>query len=76
MPAIRPQSREVSVIVQDFTVTGDLVYDHGTGCYTDIEDVYLQNKGVAMYVDDAAKLGALIDGQWVSFADMLRKEVR
>lgn len=71
---LHPQTREISVVVQDFTITGDLVYSHAGACWSDIEDVYLTSKGVAMYVDDPEKMGALVDGEWVSFRAMLLKE--
>lgn len=73
-PIPRPQSREVSVVIQDFIITGDLTYDHGLACYSDIEDVYLMNKGVGMFVDDPSKLGALVDGVWMSFEQLLLRE--
>jgi hypothetical protein len=67
-----PLDHEVEVTVQDFRIVGRKVWISGSW---DIEDVYLHSKsGVALYVDDAAKMGAFQDGKWTSFADLLMSE--
>ncbi len=63
--------REVEIAIDDFRLTGDLIWCPTAHDY-ELVDVYLHQNGKCLAVDDPTKLGALHDGEFKSFDHLLR----